>query len=283
MHVRADIPLTVRVFWPGAESVEVIDAKSGDSVALLERLHRDGFFAGQIPGRNKPFAYRLRFTTGGVTWEADDPYRFPPVLGALDVYLMAEGSHRRIFERLGSHPLKFEGVEGVVFAVWAPNARRVSVVGDFNHWDGRRHPMRKRIEAGVWEIFIPGVPVGGLYKYELLGRDGNILPLKTDPVGFEQEQPPSTASRVVGMPRHQWNDGAWMAERHAKQGLSAPMSIYEVHLGSWRRKDRNQPLSYDDLADELIPYVKEMGFTHLECLPITEHPFSGSWGYQPIG
>ena len=157
MHSAPGAPLTVRVFWPGADSVAVLDAKTGKRVAELEKLHADGFFAGPIPGRRNPFPYRLRFSTGDVTWEADDPYRFPPVLGEMDVYLIAEGSHRRIFERLGAHPREIEGVDGFFFALWAPNARRVSVVGDFNMWDGRRHPMRKRVEAGIWELFIPGV------------------------------------------------------------------------------------------------------------------------------
>jgi 1,4-alpha-glucan branching enzyme len=283
MHARGDAPLSVRVFWPGADSVEVIDASTSRPCATLQMLHPAGFFAGPISHRRHVFPYRLRLRAGEVEWEAHDPYRFPPVLGSLDVYLMAEGSHRRIYERLGAHPCSVEGVEGVAFAVWAPNARRVSVVGDFNQWDGRRHPMRKRVEAGLWEIFIPGVPVGSLYKYELLGAHGTLLPLKTDPVGFEQERPPSTASRVTGLVRHDWADAEWMMRRRDRQALSAPMSVYEVHLGSWRRKDWNAFLSYDDLADQLIPYARDMGFTHIECLPVTEHPFSGSWGYQPIG
>jgi len=283
MHVHANAPVSVRAFWPGADSVTVLDGKTGRRVAGLEMLHPDGFFAGPVPRRRKPFSYRLRFTSGAVTWEAEDPYRFPPVLGEMDVYLMAEGSHRRIWERLGAHPSTVAKVEGVAFAVWAPNARRVSVVGDFNQWDGRRHPMRKRVEAGIWEIFLPGVPLGAIYKYELLGADGSLLPLKADPLGFAQERPPATGSRVVGPPRHEWNDAPWMERRRESHGLQAPISIYEVHLGSWRRKDDDQFLTYDDLAEELIPYAKEMGFTHIECLPVSEHPFSGSWGYQPIG
>ena len=283
MHARGDEPLTVRVFWPGAESVTVLDHKTGRRVATLTKLHPEGFFAGPIERRRNVFPYRLRFTAGDATWEAEDPYRFAPVLGALDVHLMAEGSHRRIYERLGAHPCTSDGVAGVAFAVWAPNAQRVSVVGEFNRWDGRRHPMRKRIEAGVWEIFVPGVERGALYKFELLAGNGKLLPLKTDPIGFEQEAPPSTASRVVGLPERRWADGEWTAERHRRQGLAAPIAIYEVHLGSWRRKDGNRFLSYEELADELVPYVKDMGFTHIECLPISEHPFSGSWGYQPIG
>ena len=282
MQARGDA-LSVRVFWPGAESVQVLEAESGRVAAQLERIHDDGFFAGPVEGRRSPFPYRLRISGYGSTWEAEDPYRFPPVLGAMDVYLMAEGSHRRIYERLGAHPTTMEGVEGVAFAVWAPNAQRVSVVGEFNYWDGRRHPMRKRVEAGVWEIFIPGVRVGQLYKYELIGAHGGLLPLKTDPVGFEQEKPPATGSRVTGLVQHDWQDATWLAARERKQRFDAPMTIYEVHLGSWRRKDANRMFAYDEFADELIPYVKEMGFTHIELLPVGEHPFSGSWGYQPVG
>ncbi len=275
--------LSIRVFWPGAESVEVIDCASGKKVATLELLDPEGFFAGLIAAREASFAYRLAFTAGDARWEAEDPYRFPELLGDLDVYLMAEGSHRRIFERLGAHPSRLEGVDGVAFAVWAPNARRVSVVGDFNQWDGRRHPMRKRIEAGVWEIFLPGVGRDMRYKFELLPAGSGPPLLKSDPIGFEHEAPPQTASIVVGLPNHDWQDDAWMEERAARQALAAPVSIYEVHLGSWRRKEGDRFLSYDELADELIPYVRDMGFTHIECLPVSEHPFSGSWGYQPIG
>jgi 1,4-alpha-glucan branching enzyme len=283
MHARPDAPLSVRVFWPGADSVAVLERDSGRKVAELERMHPDGFFAGPIEGRRSAFPYRLRLTAGGSTWEADDPYRFPPVLGSVDVYLMAEGSHRRIYERLGAHPTRLEGVDGVAFAVWAPNARRVSVIGEFNFWDGRRHPMRKRVEAGIWEIFLPGVQPGALYKFEIVGHNGAMLPLKSDPVGFEQEPAPATGSRVVGLPRHQWADADWMAKRQSKQSLQAPVSIYEVHLGSWRRKDGDRFLTYDEFGEDLVSYVKYMGFTHIELLPVSEHPFSGSWGYQPVG
>jgi 1,4-alpha-glucan branching enzyme len=225
MHARGNGPLSVRVFWPGAESFPVLEANTGRVAAQLERIHDDGFFAGRVEGRRTSFPYRLRLSTGDATWEAEDPYRFPPVLGAMDVYLMAEGNHRRIYERLGAHPMTLEGVAGVAFAVWAPNAQRVSVVGDFNYWDGRRHPMRKRVEAGVWEIFIPGVQAGALYKYELIGANGGLLPQKTDPVGFEQELPPSTPPC------------RWPPRRNGRRGLDgAPTgrsldahSIYEVH------------------------------------------------------
>nr|WP_238858358.1 1,4-alpha-glucan branching protein GlgB [Faunimonas pinastri] len=283
MHTASDGTLSVRVFWPGAQSVEILDAVSGQTVGELEQIHPSGFFAGPVKGRNAPFKYRLRLGGHGQHWEAEDPYRFPPILGEMDVYFFAEGSHRRIYERLGAHPATVDGVQGVSFAVWAPNAQRVSVIGEFNYWDGRRHPMRKRVEAGIWELFVPGVEIGALYKFELVGPHGELLPQKADPLAFSQEHPPSTASRVHGLPSREWNDGAWMAERAAKQDRTAPISIYEVHLGSWRRKDGNVTLGYDELADELIPYVKDLGFTHIECMPVSEHPFSGSWGYQPVG
>jgi 1,4-alpha-glucan branching enzyme len=275
--------LSVRVFRPWADEVQVVDAGSGALVARLEKLHQAGFFAGQIAGRDGRFRYRLRFTSGADSWEEADPYGFPLYLGELDLHLMAEGTHRRLYEKLGAHPAALEGVVGVAFAVWAPNARRVSVVGDFNRWDGRCHPMRKRHDAGVWELFIPGIAAGTLYKYEILGPQGELLPLKADPVAFSQEAPPSTASRVHGLVRHDWEDGEWMLNRGAAQSRSAPISIYEVHLGSWRRGKDNAHFSYERLADELVPYVTDLGFTHLELLPIGEHPFSGSWGYQPIG
>lgn len=282
MHGGGERPVSVRVVWPGADTIVVEDCRSGESTALT-KLHPDGFFAAPMPGADAPFPYRLKLTAGATAWETEDAYRFPPVLGELDLHLMAEGSHRRIYDKLGAHPAIVDGVTGFAFTVWAPNAQRVSVIGDFNQWDGRRHPMRKRIEAGIWEIFIPGLASGGLYKFELLASDKTLLPLKTDPVGFAQEPPPATASRMTGLTQHDWADGAWMASRHERQALGAPISIYEVHLGSWRRGDGDRMLSYDELADQLIAYATDMGFTHIECLPISEHPFSGSWGYQPIG
>jgi 1,4-alpha-glucan branching enzyme len=276
-------PVAVNVFAPQAAQVEVIDSQSGERVATLARIHPEGFFSSFIPGRTERFAYRLAMSAGEYNWEMEDPYRFPPVLGELDEYLLGEGRHFRLYERLGAHPTTMEGVDGVSFAVWAPNAARVSVVGEFNAWDGRRHPMRKRIGVGIWEIFIPGLTRGTIYKYEILGAHGERLPLKADPMSFAQEQPPATASIVNGLPDHSWQDGEWMNTRAQAQDLSAPMSIYEVHLGSWRRGLGNEMLSYEELADQLAAYVKDMGFTHVELLPITEHPFSGSWGYQPIG
>jgi 1,4-alpha-glucan branching enzyme len=278
-----DHEVSIRVVAPAAEAVDVIDSNSGGVLASLERLHDAGFFAGSIEARDASAPYRLRFRRGEAQWEEDDPYRFPPVLGDMDVHLLTEGTHRLLYEKLGAHPVSLEGTKGVAFAVWAPNARRVSVVGDFNGWDGRRHPMRKRHEAGVWELFIPGLERDALYKFEILGVDGALLPLKSDPLAFAQEAPPSTASRVHGLVRHDWADDAWMEGRGPAQDRSAPISIYEVHLGSWRRGEGNSFLDYDRIADFLIPYVLDLGFTHIELLPISEHPFSGSWGYQPLG
>ncbi len=278
-----DKGVTVRVLRPGAEAAEVIDSATGEELATLLRRHADGLFEGLLADIHEPPNYRLRFRRGADTWEEEDPYRFPSAIGDLDRHLMGEGQHRRLWERLGAHPATIDGVAGTRFAVWAPNAGRVSVVGDFNDWDGRRNPMRFHPGVGVWELFLPGVAPGALYKFELLGPQGEVLPGKADPVAFAAEKPPATASVVHGMPDHDWADAAWMAERGARQDRSAPISIYEIHLGSWRRAEENAELTYDQLADQLIPYVQDLGFTHIECLPISEHPFTGSWGYQPIG
>ena len=227
--------------------------------------------------------YRLHATNAGGNWDLDNPYSFGPLLGDLDDHLFVEGTHELLYRRLGAHPITHEGVKGVHFAVWAPNADRVSVVGDFNDWDGRRLQMRKRIESGIWEIFAPGVAAGTIYKYEILGRFGIMQPLKADPVGFEGELRPSTASVVTKPDAFSWNDEAFLAERQAGDKRRKPMSVYEVHLGSWRRGEGNAFLSYDALADELVPYAVDMGFTHLELMPVSEHPLDASWGYQPVG
>ncbi|MBJ3774976.1 1,4-alpha-glucan branching protein GlgB [Acuticoccus mangrovi] len=280
MHGGGDRALVVRTFAPHADKAAVVDL-DGAVVAPMEKVHPDGLFVAVMEG--KPFAYRLKLWSGKHSWEADDPYRFGLILGELDIYLIAEGRHHNLYERLGAHPTTMEGVDGVAFAVWAPNARRVSVVGDFNGWDGRRHVMRRRTEAGMWEMFIPGLSRGLYYKFEIVGPHGNTLPLKMDPFAFATEQPPATSSVVHGLVEHDWQDAGWMAARAPQNDRAAPISIYEVHLGSWRRGSGNTLLDYDALADELIPYAKELGFTHVELLPISEHPFSGSWGYQPIG
>ncbi len=270
----------VRTFAPHVEGVALVD-RADKFVADMDRIHPDGLFSVML---EKPVpGYRLKYRAGQHTWIADDAYRFGVVLGELDTYLLAEGRHQRLYERFGAHPTTMDGVAGVAFAVWAPNAQRVSVVGDFNAWDGRRHVMRRRAEAGAWEIFIPGLEAGLYYKYEVVGFHGNVLPLKSDPFAFATEAPPQTSSVVHGLVDHEWADAKWMDTRTKRNAHASPVSIYEVHLGSWRRKEGNEMLSYDELAAELIPYVKDMGFTHVELLPVSEHPFSGSWGYQPIG
>jgi 1,4-alpha-glucan branching enzyme len=283
MH-RSDGGIIVRVFRPRAEQVYAIDARTGQVALALERIHAAGVFAGEL-ARAEPFPYKLRERTRGETAEFDDPFRFGPLLGATDAWLIAEGKHLRLWEVLGAHPRTVDGVEGTAFAVWAPNARRVSVVGDFNGWDGRVHPMRFRAECGVWEIFIPGDLAGASYKYELIGRSGALLPLKSDPFAFASEVRPANASLVMPPSRHLWADDRWMKERGERIGRDRPISIYEVHLGSWRRQGERGDawLGYRELADELIPYVKELGFTHIELLPVAEHPFDGSWGYQSTG
>jgi len=283
MHGGAGKPVAVNVFAPEAGEVAVVDRGTGDLVGVLDRVHPDGFFSGTFDGRTERFGYRLRLAAGEHSWTIDDPYAFGPILGELDEHLMGEGRHAELYKRLGAHPAEVGGVSGAVFCVWAPNARRVSVVGPFNNWDGRRHPMRKRVGIGVWELFIPGLEIGTTYKYEVLGVHGEVLPLKADPVAFAAEQPPATASIVCGLPRYEWGDAGWMSQREVRHATTQPVSIYEVHLGSWRRGAGNESLDYDAQADLLVPYVQEMGFTHVEFLPVTEHPFTGSWGYQPIG
>ena len=271
----------VRAFVPGAERLDVSGAE-GRSLGEIERRHPAGFFEGTVPLEgHEPLRYRASNASG--SWEVADAYLLGPVLGPLDDYFISEGNHLRLHDRLGAHPMRHEGHEGVHFAVWAPNASRVSVVGDFNHWDGRRHVMRKRLDTGVWEIFIPGAHEGQCYKYELLDASGKLLPLKSDPFGFAAELRPKTASRVARTDCFKWTDADHLKGRTAKDPRRVPMSIYEVHLGSWRRKEDGAFLSYDELAGTLIPYVAEMGYTHLELLPISEHPFDPSWGYQPTG
>ncbi|MDB5615642.1 MAG: 1,4-alpha-glucan branching enzyme [Devosia sp.] len=276
-------PVAINVFAPQATAVEIVDGVSGEKLVSLKRIHPEGFFSAFIPKRTERFPYRLALSAGDFHWEVEDPYRFPMVLGEIDEYLFGEGRHHHLYEHLGAHPRSMEGVDGVAFAVWAPNASRVSVVGEFNAWDGRRHPMRKRIGAGIWELFIPGLQRGTVYKYEIIGQHGERLPLKADPLSFYQEQAPATASIVHGLPQHEWQDSEWMGTRASRQELSAPVSIYELHLGSWRTAADGTKLDYDAIADLLVPYIVDMGFTHVELMPVSEHPFGGSWGYQPVG
>ena len=265
----------VRCLLPGARSVCVVDAR-GRGRGTLSAL-APGLFAGRVDAPRGRFAYRLAIDGARIL---DDPYRFGFVLGELDLHLLAQGTHWRAWRVLGANARTIDGVSGTAFAVWAPNARRVSVIGGFNGWDGRVHPMRRRVEAGVWELFVPGVGDGELYKYELLGAGGERL-LKGDPYARHAEPPPATASRVRHERPFAWTDAGWLASRAARQGRDAPMSIYEVHLGSWMRHPDGRPHGYRELADSLVPYAKRMGFTHLELMPVSEHPFGGSWGYQP--
>ena len=279
---RVGVARVVRTFQPQAESVSVIDA-IGEELVEMDRVHRDGVFAAIMPPRLRHYRFRITTPTGHC-YEIEDPYRFPPSLGDLDLYLLGEGSDRKIYDKLGAQVRVLGGVNGTRFAVWAPNATRVSVVGSFNDWDGRRHPMRLHPANGIWEIFIPHVGSGDTYKFELLDRNGRLLPLKTDPFGRFHEAPPGNAS-IVFDSRYHWGDGGWMGRRTMTPALDQPVSIYEVHLGSWRRNpdEGNRYLSYRELADDLVAYVVDMGFTHIELLPVSEHPFDGSWGYQPIG
>jgi 1,4-alpha-glucan branching enzyme len=279
-----DGKVTIRAFYPDVDAIDVLDAKSGRKVASLASAG-GGIFVGTASRRKKAFSYRLQITKGDHVWQSDDPYRFGPVLGELDEHLITEGAHLDLWKVLGAHVMDHDGVSGTHFAVWAPNAQRVSVVGDFNGWDGRHNPMRGRGQTGVWEIFMPGLGDGEAYKYELLGPDGTLLPQKADPFGFGAEHPPKTASVVRKLDGHKWRDGNWMTKREALHRIDQPISIYEVHLGSWKRvpEDGNRPLSYHEHAEQLVSYAKDMGFTHLELMPVSEFPFDGSWGYQPVG
>ncbi len=277
LHKR-DGTWVVTAFVPGAEKLWVLTGKAGKAFES-QPVGGAGLFTCVLPRKSD---YRLRAQGHGAQWEFDDPFSFGPVLGALDEYLLGEGTLRRLWKVLGAHVTVHEGVAGVHFAVWAPNAERVSVVGDFNIWDGRRHPMRRRGATGVWETFVPGLAAGATYKYEIRGQGGHLLPLKADPVGFGSEHPPANAS-VVRQISGDWTDGEWMTTRGLHQNIDAPISVYEVHLGSWRRAADNRMLSYRELAEQLVSYVVDMGFTHIELMPISEYPFDGSWGYQPVG
>jgi 1,4-alpha-glucan branching enzyme len=274
-HVEGDVPL-VRIFLPDAEGVAIVDEQGHERG--LERIHDAGLFEGRLSNGSR--RYRVRARYGERQVEIEDPYRFPPILSDFDLYLLGEGTHTHLYEKLGAHPMVLDEVSGVAFAVFAPNAQRVSVVGDFNSWDGRRHPMRVR-GNGFWEIFLPEAKPGSKYKYEIIGADGRMLPLKSDPLAFAAELRPQTASIVVDLraiPPPQ------PAPLHVN-ALDAPISIYEVHLGSWRRRlqESGRWPSYRELADELPAYARDLGFTHIEFLPVSEHPFDGSWGYQPTG
>ncbi|WP_199544799.1 1,4-alpha-glucan branching protein GlgB [Paraburkholderia kururiensis] len=274
----------VRAMLPNAARVTVIARADGRVIGELAPLHPNGLFAGFV---EEAVPYRLRIDWHGVEQEIEDTYSFGPILGDEPLQRLAHGDPYAVLECLGARPMEIDGVPGVRFAVWAPNARRVSVVGDFNSWDGRRHPMRLRHNAGVWELFVPRVAAGARYKYELLSREGYPLPLKADPCAMQTERPPATGSVVAKVDEidgFAWTDHEWMQSRGARQNAQQPLTIYEVHPESWLRvnEEDRRGLTWPELAERLIPYAKSMGFTHIEFLPIAEHPFGGSWGYQPL-
>lgn len=274
----------IRAFLPEALSVQVLSRDGNEALGSLEATQVPGLFVGQFSTR-QPYLLKIQWAGGEQITE--DPYSFSQLLlGEMDLYLFAEGNHRDLGSCLGAQVTSLDGVEGVRFAVWAPNARRVSVVGDFNIWDGRRHPMRLRHPSGVWEIFIPRLQPGAAYKYEILGAHG-ILPLKADPMALATQLPPDTASKVAVPLQVDWQDHEWMQARGDKQKTTAPLSIYELHVGSWQCEldeagEVARQYGWRELAERLIPYVQELGFTHIELMPIMEHPFGGSWGYQAL-
>jgi len=271
----------VRTYQPQAQSVGLLLDGVSDPLPM-QKVHSDGIFEAELPARKR--RYRLRITkANGNSRDIEDAYRFPSMLGDLDLYLMGQGSHRDIFRKLGAHPTTLLGVKGTFFAIWAPNSSRISVIGEFNDWDGRRHVMRLHPGNGLWEIFIPGVGQGAQYKFELLDKQGELLPFKSDPMGQFHEAPPGNAS-VVYQSHYRWRDEAWETVKTDVPEMDQAISIYEVHLGSWQRGgDGTVFLTYRELAEKLVSYVQGMNFTHVELLPVTEHPFDGSWGYQPIG
>ena len=297
MHKHAtESVIIVRSFLPEAQSVEVIDSKTNKSVAILDLVDQVGLFEGKIARRTAVFNYRLRVSYKNDICVLDDPYRFPSLINIEDLYLFCEGTHEKTYQWMGAHPLEVDNVKGTHFVVWAPDASRVSVVGDFNFWDSRHHVMRKHPAAGVWEIFIPKVSESTSYKYEIADENGQIQPLKADPYAFSMQLAPETASKVVQNSDYQWQDDQWMDKRASSPDhYQGPVSIYEVHLGSWKRNSENYSennaneahapsyLTYIELAEQLVPYVVAMGFTHLQLMPVSEFPFDGSWGYQPIG
>ncbi len=270
-----------RAILPGAETAEAFDL-SGSPLGNLERIDKRGLFEGTIQGAPQPLKYRCSAVNS--QWWATDPYSFGPVLGPTDDFLIAEGTHFRLFDKLGAHPIEHEGASGVHFAVWAPNARLVSLVGDFNDWDHRRYAMRRRADIGVWEIFIPDIGEGRAYKYRIVGPDGTVLPLKADPFAFASELRPRTASLVSRAgKRDEWGDEAHRAHWASVDPRREAIAIYEVHPGSWERNAEGWFLTWDEMAERLIPYVVEMGFTHIEFMPVSEHPYDPSWGYQTTG
>jgi 1,4-alpha-glucan branching enzyme len=279
---RVGDDLEVRVFRSDARKIDIALNREAKETIAAEKIHRDGFFCATMPGATRDLDYHLRITTSdGSERLMRDPYQYGPIMGEIDLHLFAEGQHWQIYEKFGAHLRTIGDAAGVYFAVWAPNAQRVSVVGDFNGWDGRVNPMRKLLGSGVWELFLPGVGEGAHYKFEIRTQTGALL-LKSDPFAFFNQHGIATSSLIYNLDRYKWSDAEWMETRRRRDWPKSPVSIYEVHLGSWRRKpeENNRQLSYLELSDTLLPYVLEMGYTHIELLPIAEHPFEGSWGYQ---
>ncbi|MCX7746107.1 MAG: 1,4-alpha-glucan branching protein GlgB [Clostridia bacterium] len=276
--------LVVRAYFPNTKEINIVHMKN-DSRSKMDQIHENGFFELVVQDESEFFKYKLEVTDhGGNTFVTYDSYSFWPVLSDYDLYLYNEGNHHKIYEKLGAHICTIDGIEGTLFAVWAPCAQRVSVVGGFNQWDGRRHQMRCLGSSGVWEIFIPGIGQGEMYKYEIKTPHGEIY-VKADPYAFYSELRPGTASTVYNIENYSWNDTKWIENRDNSNTFEKPISIYEVHLGSWARvaEEGDRFLTYRELADRLVNYVKEMGYTHIELMPISEHPFDGSWGYQITG
>ena len=273
----------LRTFAPHAERVEVFSPRGKLPVAEMTRIHHAGLFEVNLPSTKIKTGYRYVAHYEGGEHSFEDPYRFAPTIGDLDLYLLSEGRHVHAYRMLGAHVTEQNGISGTRFALWAPNAAGVCVVGDFNHWSPVKNPMRSRGGSGVWELFLPDVGEGVAYKYAIRDASGHMQPLKADPFGFGAEVRPKSASVVRDLSTYKWRDDAWLDTRHTRHHRAAPMSVYEVHLGSWQRHDDGGFLSYAEISERLIPYVKALGFTHIELMPITEHPFDGSWGYQPIG
>jgi len=275
--------VVVRAFLPDAAGITVIDYANKRKKYPMERLHADGFFEVTIADREEWFRYQLEYTDAdGNTWRSYDPYSFSPTLSEFDRHLFGAGTHYEIYEKMGGRLMTHEGARGAAFSVWAPNAKAVSVIGDFNNWDARRSPMRRLGESGIWELFLPAAAEGDKYKFHVTQCDGRVVD-KTDPYGVYAEVRPNNASVLYPLKRYKWKDRRWMTARKKYDFKTAPMNIYEVHLGSWKRAEGDRFLTYTELAEQLIPYVKEMGYTHIEMLPVEEHPFDGSWGYQVTG
>jgi 1,4-alpha-glucan branching enzyme len=283
INIEGKEAIIIRGFFSFARDVWIIH--NSEKVTKMKKVHKEGFYEAAFPECNEYFPYHFRIKDYDEKYyEFKDPYSFPPILTDYDLYLLTEGTHNQSYEKMGAHYVEIEGIYGVHFAVWAPNAKRVSILCDFNRWDGRVHPMNNRGTSGIWELFIPDLKEGETYKYEIKSQYDNQIYIKSDPYAFYSEKPPKSASIVHNIDKYEWNDQQWMENRKTTNWLEKPISIYEVHLGSWMRvpEEGNRYLTYRELSEKLIPYVKQMGYTHIELLPVTEHPLDESWGYQTI-